>query len=227
MNRSVRLARTRLAAAAIELNRIIRRFLMEHRYETDPFPFVRARWFTDVTQRRNVRLIVIHTTEAFETSNSAEGTAQYFRDPRDKFGNIIKVSSHLCIDSDSVVQCVWDKNIAYTAPGVNHDGIHLELAGTSAQTSVQWADAYSTLVLEKAAFAAAQYCLKYDIPRGHLTNQQLRHGQKGIIGHVQASEVYPPNNGHTDPGPNFPWNFFINRVQFHYAVRKERLDNLT
>jgi len=34
---------------------------MEYRYETDNFPVIRAKWFTDVTAKRTVRVIVIHT----------------------------------------------------------------------------------------------------------------------------------------------------------------------
>jgi N-acetyl-anhydromuramyl-L-alanine amidase AmpD len=198
---------------------------MEYQYETDSFPFVKAKHFKDIVQKRQVRLVVIHTTEALETGDSAEGTANYFKDPRNQHGNPVKVSSHLCIDNNSIVQCVWDNDVAYCAPGVNSDGIHLELAATSAQTAAQWADPYSTLVLEKAANAAAQYCLKYDIPRVHLSNQQLRDGKKGIIGHYQATAVYPPNAGHTDPGANFPWDSFVERVETLYQERKERLDN--
>ena len=197
---------------------------MNYKYETDKFPFVKARWFGDIANVRDIRLVVIHTTEAFETNSSAEGTANYFTNPKNNKGKIVKASSHLCIDSDSVVQCVWDNDVAYCAPGVNHDGIHLELAGTSGQTVAQWADPYSALVLERAANAAAQYCLKYELPIVHLTDKQLKDGAKGIIGHYQASNTYKPNNGHTDPGPNFPWAFFIDRVKFHFGERKTVLD---
>lgn len=192
---------------------------MEYKYETDKFPVIPAKWFTDVKEKRSVRLVVIHTMEAPEKNNTAENVATYFRNlPASK-----KASAHLCIDSDSIVQCVYDNDVAYTAPGTNSDGIHLELAGYSSQKKADWADAYSSLVIEKAADAAAQYCLKYDIPRLHLTNTQLRKGEKGIIGHYQASEVYKKSD-HTDPGPNFPWAFFIERVDFYYRERKKKLD---
>lgn len=192
---------------------------MENKYETDNFPVIKAKWFTDVTDKRKVRLIVIHTMEAAKKNNTAENVANYFKTTTNK------VSAHLCIDNDSIVQCVYDNDVAYAAPGVNRDGIQLELAGFASQTKADWSDAYNTLLLEKAANAAAQYCLKYDIPRVHLTNTQLKNGDKGIIGHYQASKVYPPNAGHTDPGENFPWDFFIERVEFHYTERKKKLDS--
>lgn len=191
---------------------------MEHKFETDSFPVIKAKWFTKSTGKREVRVIVIHTMEAAEKDNTAENVAKFFQTlPATR-----KASAHLCIDNNSIVQCVFDNDVAFAAPGVNRDGIHLELAGFASQTAADWKDAYSTLLLEKAANAAAQYCLKYDIPRAHLTNKQLKDGAKGIIGHVQATEVFPPNAGHTDPGKNFPWDFFIERVKFHYEERKKK-----
>jgi N-acetyl-anhydromuramyl-L-alanine amidase AmpD len=192
---------------------------MEHNYETDKFPVIKAKWFTDITGKRKVRLIVIHTMEAPRTADTAENVARYFQK------GTKKASAHLCIDNDSIVQCVFDNDIAYAAPGANSDGIQLELAGFANQTKADWADAYNILLLENAANAAAQYCLKYDIPRKHLTNDELKNGEKGIIGHYQATEVYKIST-HTDPGKNFPWDFFIERVEFHYKARKEKLDKV-
>ncbi len=193
---------------------------MEHNFETDNFPVIKAKWFTKSTGKRTVRVVVIHTMEAPKKADTAENVAKFFQTlPATK-----KASAHLCIDNDSIVQCVFDNDVAFAAPGVNRDGIQLELAGFASQTAADWKDAYNILLLEKAANAAAQYCLKYDIPRVHLTNKQLKDGAKGIIGHVQATEVFPPNAGHTDPGKNFPWDFFIERVKFHYEERKKKLD---
>jgi N-acetyl-anhydromuramyl-L-alanine amidase AmpD len=192
---------------------------MEHNYETDKFPVIKAKWFTDIIQKRKVRVIVIHTMEAPKKAETAENVAKYFQNVTKK------ASAHLCIDNDSIVQCVFDNDVAYAAPGVNSDGIQLELAGFANQTKADWSDAYNTLLLEKAANAAAQYCLKYDIPRVHLTNAELKNGKKGIIGHYQATEVYKKST-HTDPGKDFPWDFFIKRVEFHYEERKKKLDGV-
>jgi N-acetyl-anhydromuramyl-L-alanine amidase AmpD len=74
------------------------------------------------------------------------------------------------------------------------------------------------LVLENAANAAAQYCLKYDIPIRHLADDELEAGEKGIVGHVQASRVYKKST-HTDPGQGFPWDHFLARVTQHHADR--------
>lgn len=83
-----------------------------------------------------------------------------------------------------------------------------------------WLDPYSIFVIENAADAAAQYCLKYHIPIVHLTDEELG-GKlaKGLVSHAQVSEVFKKSD-HTDPGTGFPWEHFLGRVQFHYDRRK-------
>jgi N-acetyl-anhydromuramyl-L-alanine amidase AmpD len=183
---------------------------MDFEFETDRFPVVKAKFFKHVTEKRNVRVVVIHSMEAPEKGETAENVARFFQNTQNP------ASAHLCIDNNSIVQCVFDNDIAFAAPGVNSDGIQLELAGFAKQTREEWMDAYSILVLENAANAAAQYCLKYNIPIEHLSDAELEAGQKGIIGHVQATRVYKKST-HTDPGEGFPWDHFIERVQQHHA----------
>ena len=60
--------------------------------------------------------------------------------------------------------------------------------------------------------------MKYDLPVVHLSDAQLLAGEKGIIGHDQASRVYKKSD-HTDPGVNFPWVRFIAMTA---ALRAER-----
>lgn len=172
--------------------------------ETDNWPFVKARWYTPVVGApRSVRLIVIHDMEYPEVMTAAEDVARYFA------STATHASAHICVDADSIVQCVKDRDVAWAAPGANNDGIQVELAGYGRQTRADWLDVYSTALLNKAADAVAQYTLKYPhIPIKHLTNDELRNGRAGIIGHYQASAVYKGSD-HTDPGPNFPWDVFL------------------
>ncbi len=189
---------------------------MDIRFETDRFPVVKARFFRQIEGRRKVRVIVIHSMEAPEKGETAENVARFFQNTDSP------ASAHLCIDNNSIVQCVFDNNVAFAAPGCNHDGIQLELAGFARQTREEWMDAFSILMLENAANAAAQYCLKYDIPPVHLTNAELKSGEKGIVGHVQATQVFKIST-HTDPGDGFPWDHFIARVAHHLAERRRLL----
>lgn len=179
--------------------------------ETDNWEYVPAKWQTEVTTKRVVLHVVIHCMESQEKGETAENVGLFFKRGESRS------SSHIGVDSNSIVQYVKDNNVAWAAPGVNSTGIHIEMAGVAGQSSKEWEDPYSTLMLEKAADAAAQYCAKYTLPPIHLTNEALKNGRKGIIGHDQATAVFKPNSGHTDPGRNFPWRFFIERVAFYFA----------
>src|SRR4051812_42441364 len=186
---------------------------MEHHIDTDKWPFIRAKNFTPVEGRRAVRVIVIHDMEFAETDRAAEVIAKDFATTSRP------ASAHICVDSDSIVQCVLDNDVAFAAPGANRDGIQIELAGFAKQTREQWLDPYGVLLLDRGANAAAQYCLKYDIPVRQLSDAQLGDGvSRGLVGHGQVSKVFRKSD-HIDPGPNFPWDFFLKRVQQHLDAR--------
>jgi N-acetyl-anhydromuramyl-L-alanine amidase AmpD len=186
---------------------------MDNHFETDRWPFVKARHFRKIEGRRAVRVIVIHDMEFPETASAAEVIAKDFAQS-DR-----EASAHICVDSDSIVQCVLDNDVAFAAPGANNDGIQIELAGFAKQTREQWLDPFGVLLLDRAASAAAQYCLKYDIPVRQLTNAQLADRvSKGLVGHRQVSQVFNKSD-HMDPGPGFPWDFFLQRVQQHFDAR--------
>lgn len=182
-------------------------------YETESWPVVKARHFTKSNGRRKVRVIVIHDMEAPESSKTAENVARYFATTP------TPASAHICVDSDSIVQCVMDNDVAFAAPGCNHDGIQVELAGYARQTLKEWLDPYGLQMLARAADAVAQYCLKYNIPPKRLSDAQLKEGYPGIVGHSQVSAVYRKST-HTDPGANFPWDFFMAAVRTHYEARQ-------
>lgn len=172
------------------------------------WPFIGAKHFKSLKGEppRFVRLLVVHDMEAPETATTAEEVARYFATTE------TVASAHLCIDADSIVRCVADRDIAYAAPGCNSDGIQLELAGYARQSRSEWLDAFSSKVLDNAATALAMYCGMYGIPPVHLTNEELKAGKRGIIGHRQASEVYRKSD-HMDPGPDFPWDVLVERVK--------------
>lgn len=185
-------------------------------YETDRWPLIQAVTQLIWTTPRPVRVIVMHDMEFPEKLSAAEDIGKYFQHP-DK-----PSSAHIGVDGDSIVQYVNDNNQAAGAPGCNRDGIHVELAGYGRQTRADWLDPYGVSMIALASDAVAQYCLKYSIPPMHLTNSQLLGGEKGIVGHVQVSQVYKKSD-HTDPGVNFPWDYFIQSARAFYNVRKTRL----
>jgi N-acetyl-anhydromuramyl-L-alanine amidase AmpD len=182
--------------------------------ETDNWRFIKARWFTP-TQGRTVRVVVIHAMEWTETDTTAEDCAHDFA----ARPSTNKASAHVCVDSNSIIQCVKDRDIAYAAPGCNNDGIQVELAGFIRQTRKEWFDNYGIKLLDLGAEAVAQYLVKFSLPPIHLSDSELRSGKRGVVGHDQVSRVYKKST-HNDPGPNFPWTEFMDLVAAKYAFRR-------
>jgi hypothetical protein len=186
-------------------------------FDLDTFPFLKARHFTPRAGTRPVRVIVMHSMEAPEKGNTAENVARFFQTTERP------ASAHLCIDSDSIVRCVRDDDVAFAAPGANADGVQVELAGFARQTEPEWLDPFGVLMLDRAAAATAEYCVKYDIPVQRLTNEELANkAKRGIVSHAQVSEVFKKSD-HTDPGLGFPWAFFLDRVSLHHTTARKSL----
>lgn len=168
-----------------------------------------AKHYTKGQANRKVRLIVIHTMESQEKPGTAAQIAKWFSSDKSP-----QASAHYCVDDKSAVRVVADDDIAWGAPGANADGLHIEIAGTARQTAAQWKDTFSLGCLEQAAKVAAVWCVKYQIPVKHININQTVDGKtKGFIGHVDATRAFPYLKGdHTDPGKNFPWDLFLQKV---------------
>jgi N-acetyl-anhydromuramyl-L-alanine amidase AmpD len=171
-------------------------------FETEQWPFLKARQFKDVKKGRIIKYIVIHTPESPEADLGAENVARYFTTAA------AGGATHLVVDNNSVVQCVLDHDIAYGAKGgnINAEALHVEMMGYAGQSKKQWLDNYSIANIAITADKVAQWCLKFDIIPRRLSDAELLAGKlKGIIGHDQVTRVFKVSGGHTDPGPNFPW----------------------
>lgn len=169
----------------------------------DRIPFMQARWYTQ-TNGRTVNKIVLHSMEAPEKGDTAEAIARYFA-TTDR-----KASAHYCLDNNSVVQTCQTRDVAYCAPGANHDGVHLELAGYARQTREQWEDAYSAAMLEIAAELCAKVLVpKFNIPVLYLSAEMMKRTPsiRGFTTHNEVSKAFR-RSSHWDPGPGFPmWGF--------------------
>lgn len=170
--------------------------------------FVRARWYTAVSPGRHIQYVVLHSMEAPEKGTTAESVAEYFR-TTDR-----KASAHYCIDSDSIVQSVQTKDVAWAAPYANRNGVHLEHAGYARQSRADWLDGYSTQMLKNSAYLSGLIlCPKFAIPARFVNADGLRLGQrdtsvKGFTTHAEVSRAFNPS-GHTDPGPEFPLDQYL------------------
>jgi N-acetyl-anhydromuramyl-L-alanine amidase AmpD len=168
-------------------------------------PFVESPNFT-ASKGRPIDVLVMHTAEMTERAGAAEAVAAWFARPSSQ------VSAHYCVDADSVVQCVRERDIAWHARGGNTNSIGIELAGYARQGAPEWADPYSTVMLERAAALAASICFRHRIPVRRVRAAGLLAGRPGITGHADVSEAFRRSD-HWDPGPSFPWPTFLGLVR--------------
>lgn len=136
------------------------------------------------------------------------------------------IVSHNCVDNDSIVQCVKDEDGAWHTPGslpskggreINRSSIGIEHTGYAKQTSSEWLDPYSMSMLQLSAELVALLCIKHNIPPVRVSAEDLKAGAKGICGHGDCTKATGVGS-HWDPGPNFPWAWYMERVRAHYAL---------
>ena len=168
--------------------------------------FIQARNYTK-TDGRAIDLIVLHTMESAERPDSAEAVATWFAGP-----DAPQASAHYCVDNNSVVRCVRDKDVAWAAPGANSDGLQIEHAGRAAQDSAAWADPYSSAMLRRSAALVGGLCTKYEIPATYLDVPDLLANRRGITTHNNVSRAFRRSD-HTDPGKNWPFERYIRLVR--------------
>ena len=170
-------------------------------------PFLLAKNFTPAS-RGVIDLIVIHDMEYPEVPTGAEWCAQFFAG-----SNAPRASTHYSVDSNSVVQSVRDRDVAWHAPGANHNGIGIEHAGYAKQSRQEWLDPYSLAELVISAHLVRKLCDRYAIPIVRLSAADLTAKKRGITGHADVTKAFPgPGRTHWDPGPNFPWDKYIQLV---------------
>lgn len=159
---------------------------------------------------RRSKWIVLHTMETDEHGSIAENIgAGWFTNPA------ALASAHYCVDNDSIVQGVNEGDYAWASgPIGNVGGIQIEMAGRASQTRAQWLDDYSRAMLERTAALVADICTRQGIPVRVLTDEQVARGEAGITTHAALARVFRETN-HTDPGPDFPWDWFMERVRAH------------
>ena len=170
-------------------------------------PFVRARWFTDLAQRQ-INLLVVHSMEMDERPDTAEACANYFA------RTDVKASAHVCVDTNSAVDCVRDMDVAYAAPGANHDGLHMELAGRARQSRAEWLDPFGAAMLTgPAAGWLAEKAGLYRIPLEYVDAARLKAGgARGVTTHNEVRLAFGKTT-HTDPGAGFPMDVLLDAAR--------------
>jgi N-acetyl-anhydromuramyl-L-alanine amidase AmpD len=159
---------------------------------------------------RTIRWVVIHDEEAKESRATAQAVANLFANPASPHA-----AAHYTVDVASIVQCVAEKDVAWAAGHTgNAYGIHLELSGYASQSTAEWlADAS---LLDLAASLAADICSRRGLPAVFVDAAGLRSQTPGITTHRELTAAFGETD-HTDPGPNFPMDSFLQRVASQLA----------
>lgn len=132
--------------------------------------------------------VVIHTIEGTDT-----GAEAWFRN-RQAGG----VGAHVIIgqEADHTVQTTDLDNLCWHAVGANSRWIGFEHEGFASTSKVRWLGRANRSMLRRSANRAAWVCWHYKLgaPRKGMN----------IMGHVNF-----PKGSHTDPGPGWPWAFYM------------------
>lgn len=178
----------------------------------EPIPFLQAKHYRK-GPRSKVDWVVIHSAEIGESLAGAEALMGVCAvNPR-------VASWHYATDADSITQSVREEDVAFHAPGASQFGIGIELSGRARQTADEWADDFSTRMLDRAAQLVARICRRWSIPIVFVDSAGLLAGTRGITTHAAVSKAWKKST-HWDPGPHFPMERFVELVQSYF----ERLD---
>lgn len=148
---------------------------------------------------REVRLIVLHSSEGSEVPTGAEGLAAW-GEMRD--GHPKGASWHFAVDCDSTTQSVEFENVAWHAGPVNGYSIGIEQVGKASQTRQQWMDQFSMNMLRNTAKLLAVLAGMYDLPLEHVSTGLV--SARGVCTHWDVTKDLCKGKGHWDPGPNYP-----------------------
>lgn len=138
---------------------------------------------------------------------TAHGTAKYFASPSS--GG----SAHYTVGVEGLPKLehsVRESQIAWQAPPNPHS-LGMELTAEASYTRAQWLSDEVKPVVLAGADLTAERCPELGIPLVRISVADLLAGRHGICGHVDVSTAWKQST-HWDPGPNFPWDVFMNRV---------------
>lgn len=134
----------------------------------------------------DITSIIIHDTEG-----SYAGTLSWFKNPS------AKVSAHYVIRSSDghIAQMVEEKDVAWHIKCLNTTTIGIEHEGYAAKPDVWFTEA----MYAESAKLAAYLADKYGIAKEH--------------GPIQGHGEAPDCSDHTDPGPGWNWDHYIDLVR--------------
>lgn len=175
-------------------------------FEHYPHTQARAGNYAEGRQGYRPVWIAIHCTDTPYSDSYPANLGKYWA--REKTG----VSVHFACSDTQTYQYVSMNDTAFQArnPG-NLRGIGIEIVGKSAWHRNEWLA--HKLMLRRTAKLVAEITLAHGIKTtpSLLSAAALKARQSGLTCHHDLSETF--NGTHTDPAPNFPWDYFLLEVR--------------
>lgn len=171
-----------------------------------------AKWSPNHSGRGGASVIwlAVHTAEGATTADSL---ANYLANPKNQ------VSYHVVCDDSTTIQCVDYDEGAWAMLGGNSRSDQICCTGFAAWSRATWLSHQG--MLDRIARWLAERAQARGILLDHIGSAGVANRASGVIGHGDYT-IGAHDGTHTDPGPNFPWDFVINKARlFHHG------DNLT
>lgn len=165
--------------------------------------------------RAPVHIEVIHSTEGPMSRGNARALAiNWFGRPANQGG--AGTSAHAIFDPSGGVMMVPLDHVAWhCGPGGNGFTRGDEHCGRVSLTKEEWLSADGRAMLDHSArHRAARLHAFGGLPRW-LSITQLRNQEPGMCTHNDIRLAFGGTT-HSDPGPNFPYGWYLQRVQFYY-----------
>jgi N-acetylmuramoyl-L-alanine amidase-like protein len=165
--------------------------------------------------RRGTRitLVAIHTNEGNNPPHLyPDRTAENLRDWLNREIAAKRYKSYHAIgDDDSIAEHCPEVAASWSMRSGNLRSLNFCLTGWARWSRAEWLE-HSPMLMQAAGWVR-QKCHKYGIPMTKINGRDIRAGQWGICGHKDWTESDLDDSDHTDPGPNFPWDYFIALVR--------------
>ena len=152
--------------------------------------------------------ICIHTTEN-DLGAPAEGVANY--QINTETGSYHVLVDNTTNDNVNSIRENTDDWLTWSAGWTgNQIAVHLSFVARAAMSRAQWLSAER--MLNEGADVCAYWVKLYNFPIEKIDAAGLRAGRRGFFGHADVSAAWREVN-HTDPGANFPWDIFLQKVR--------------